>query len=238
MKHKKKSLLILAGGLGTRLRDAIPDLPKPMAPIGNSPFLKILIDYWITQEIKEIILLVGYKYEKIQEFFGKSYKNIPIKYSIELSPLGTGGAFRKAMESYNVSENFIFLNGDTFFKLDCNSFFLFHENNKSNFTMAVFKSITNSRYMPLSLNLKTNKLEEYNDRRKKIFLNGGIYIINKNIFNSSNFEEEKFSLEDTFIRDNIKSNNIYGFYSNGNFIDIGVPDDYYFFKKNYLNIIK
>ena len=65
MKHKKKSLLILAGGLGTRLRDAIPDLPKPMAPIGNNPFLKILIDYWITQEIKEIILLVGYKYEKI-----------------------------------------------------------------------------------------------------------------------------------------------------------------------------
>ena len=83
--------IILAGGLGTRLRSEVPNLPKPMAIVKNRPFLEYLMDYWIEQGVCKFILSIGYLSEKIVSHFGGTYKNIPISYSIEKSPLGTGG---------------------------------------------------------------------------------------------------------------------------------------------------
>ena len=70
------SAVILAGGLGTRLRSAVPDLPKPMARIGGRPFLEYQLDYWIAQGISRFVLSVGYRHEAIMEYFGPRYKNV------------------------------------------------------------------------------------------------------------------------------------------------------------------
>ncbi|NDA64000.1 MAG: hypothetical protein EBX50_18525 [Chitinophagia bacterium] len=84
--------IILAGGKGTRLRSLVKDVPKPMAVINSKPFLEHQIDYLISQGIDKIILSVGYKHEIIINYFGDNYRSASIYYSIEESPLGTGGA--------------------------------------------------------------------------------------------------------------------------------------------------
>lgn len=106
-------LVVLAGGLGTRLRGAIPEgLPKPMASISGRPFLEHLLDRAISQEVSEILLLVGYSAQVISRHFGANYRGLPVRYSIEDTPLGTGGAV-KAAEAH-LADTFILANGDTF----------------------------------------------------------------------------------------------------------------------------
>jgi dTDP-glucose pyrophosphorylase len=83
--------IILAGGFGTRLREAVPDLPKPMAPIAGRPFLAWQLDYLIATGIQHVIFSVGYKAESISNYFGSSYAGCSISYVREDEPLGTGG---------------------------------------------------------------------------------------------------------------------------------------------------
>lgn len=83
--------IILAGGLGTRLRSVVSDVPKPMAVVGGRPFLSHLMDYWISQGVDGFILSVGYKAEVLQKYFGERYNGIPLFYVVEDRPLGTGG---------------------------------------------------------------------------------------------------------------------------------------------------
>ncbi|HEY4956213.1 MAG TPA: sugar phosphate nucleotidyltransferase, partial [Caldimonas sp.] len=84
------SAIILAGGLGTRLRDAVPDLPKPMAPVAGRPFLAHQMDHWIAQGIDHFVLSVGYRAVAISNHFGDRYRGVPIDYVVEAAPLGTG----------------------------------------------------------------------------------------------------------------------------------------------------
>jgi len=89
--------IILAGGLGTRLRSVVPDIPKPMAPIGARPFLEVLLSNLAAHGITGITLSVGYRHELIRDYFGDSFRGNPLKYSVEDSSLGTGGSIRKAL---------------------------------------------------------------------------------------------------------------------------------------------
>ena len=85
--------IILSGGLGTRLYNLVTDVPKPLAPINNRPFLEYLLDYWIERDVTHFILSVGYMHEKIIEHLGNSYRDIEIDFVIEEEPLDTGGGF-------------------------------------------------------------------------------------------------------------------------------------------------
>ena len=85
------SALVLAGGLGTRLRSVVSKLPKPMAPVRGRPFLEHLLDYWLHQGVNHFVLSVGYLHELIIDHMGSNYKGAMIEYVIEESPLGTGG---------------------------------------------------------------------------------------------------------------------------------------------------
>src|SRR3954468_11746921 len=110
-------LVVLAGGFGTRLRGAIPEgLPKPMAPIGGRPFLEHLLDRGILHGVSDIHLLVGYRAEIISDHFGAAYRGVPVTYSFEETPLGTGGALKAAAPQ--LASEFIFANGDTFADLN------------------------------------------------------------------------------------------------------------------------
>ena len=111
------SAIILAGGLGTRLRGVVQDLPKAMAPIKDRPFLEYQLDYWIGQGIRHFILSVGYRREVIMKHFGDKYRDVSIEYAVEETPMGTGGGLLLAVEKMKKRAPFLLLNGDTFFEV-------------------------------------------------------------------------------------------------------------------------
>ena len=104
-------VVILAGGFGTRLKTVVSDMPKPMAPVNDKPFLAHQMEYWKNQGAKTFILSVGYLSGVIIDFFKDSYLGVPVKYALEQRPLGTGGGLLLAMEKLNSDKPF-FLVGD------------------------------------------------------------------------------------------------------------------------------
>lgn len=116
--------IVLAGGLGTRLRSVAPDVPKAMAPIRGQPFLAYLLQYLEAQGIARVILAVGYRSQAIRDFFGARYhffgaryRGLKLVYSVEDEPLGTGGALLQALPGVDGAFAFV-LNGDTFLRLN------------------------------------------------------------------------------------------------------------------------
>jgi D-glycero-alpha-D-manno-heptose 1-phosphate guanylyltransferase len=222
------SAVILAGGLGTRLSETVPNLPKPMAPISGRPFLEILLDYWIDQGINDFIISVSYLSNIIIEHFGSSYRGIQINYSIEDMPLGTGGGLLKAVNE--LVDPVLVINGDTFIEVDLNKLLQFHVQQKSNWTFSLIESENTNRYMDLNLqpdgkiSFAKDAITEYT----KQLANGGAYIINPLALKSLNFGKNIVaSLENELLLNFISSDEeIYGLECHGRFIDIGIPADY------------
>lgn len=227
-----KKAIILAGGLGTRLRSAIGDLPKPMADIAGRPFLEYLLDYLIENDFKKVILSVGYKAEIIISHFGRNYKSIDIEYSIEDKPLGTGGAIKKAIKKLDNSDDYFFvLNGDTFFDIPLDDLLEFHVQRKAVITIA-FKSMEDStRYGSVLLDY-SNRIIGFIEKGtfKNCLINGGIYVINIELFKSLDLPD-KFSFEKDLLEAYYKKMLFCGKNFNKYFIDIGVPEDYERFKE-------
>ena len=138
-------VIILAGGFGTRLQSVVPDLPKPMAAIGDRPFLAILLDDLITAGFTSAILAVGYRYEAIRDYFGENYNSLSLAYSIETEPLGTGGAIALALKQIAGSQCFV-VNGDTFLELDYQAMLANHLEEGSILTVAVHEVPDANRY--------------------------------------------------------------------------------------------
>lgn len=214
--------IVLAGGFGTRLKHVIPDVPKPMAPVNNKPFLVYLLDYLYKYNFKKVILAVGYKSFVIKEYFQNSYKEMEIIYSEEDNPLGTGGAIKKALDYVNEEEVFI-LNGDTFLNCDLNKMKEEHKNSNCDITVAVKSMKDYNRYG--SVKILDGKIVKFIEKQKtaKGIINAGIYVINKDIF--AEIEEIEFSFEKNILESLLYTLNAYE--SSGYFIDIGVPEDYY-----------
>ncbi|MBL6790802.1 MAG: NTP transferase domain-containing protein [Methylophilaceae bacterium] len=229
MNTQTKVAVILAGGLGKRLRALVSEVPKPMAPINNKPFLEILIDFWINQGIEQFIISVGYLKGSVKSYFGKSYKNKSITYVDEEAPLGTGGALKKVLnEIQNLKTPFLVLNGDTFFDINLNKFESFHLRKKSDFSFALFKTQNNPRYLQFKKNDEDKIISlEKNNSSNEIFSNGGAYLItDKNFILNYSSSKKSFSLESDLIMNNFSQKNLYGYYSDGFFLDIGLPSDY------------
>src|ERR1700756_184045 len=145
-----KEAIILAGGFGTRLREVVANVPKPMAPVNQKPFLDYLLKYLAHYEIKRVILSVGYLAEKIKEHYGNSFAGMEIVYSVEKEPLGTGGGIRLAMEKckdYDV----VVLNGDSFFEIDLHSFYNQYSDSVGDGALALRKVANAARYGTIKL---------------------------------------------------------------------------------------
>ncbi|EPB0953472.1 nucleotidyltransferase family protein [Campylobacter jejuni] len=211
--------IILCGGLGTRLKSVIKDIPKPMAPINDKPFLEFIFEYLKKQGIKEVILAVSYKYEVIQEYFKDEFLGIKIKYSIEKEPLGTGGAIKEALK-FIKNEAYV-LNGDTIFDIDLKKLIL----NNSKICLALKQMNDFDRYGTVELDSKNYiKLFKEKEFKKQGLINGGIYFLNKDIFNNFTLQE-KFSFEE-FLQENYEKLKAKAHIFDNYFIDIGVPGDY------------
>ena len=220
--------IVLAGGLGTRLKGVLKGLPKPMAPIRNRPFLEYQMDFWIDQGISRFILSVGYLNQTISSHFGDSYRSVQINYVQENTPLGTGGGL--LMAAKNLAEPFLLLNGDTFFEVDLNDLCLFHNEHNAEWTMSLFKSKDLDRYMGVGL-AKTGEILVLKSKESQVDLlvNGGVYLINPSAISGLNLNPGiKSSLENQLLPSFLSlGGRLFGFECYGKFIDIGVPEDYY-----------
>lgn len=222
--------IILAGGMGTRLGHLTKDLPKPMLSFNGKPFLQHLMDYWISQGVDSFILSVGYHYEKIKDFFASEYRKVPIRYSIEKEPLGTGGALALSMSQINKDGAFLLLNGDTFFAVDLKKLTLEHDKRSANLTISLFRSQKKNRYEHIQLT-KDNEVAQIIDRAQICdiaFANGGVYCIESSFLKKDwKQKKRKHSLENDALVQWIKDKKgIYGCLFEKEFIDIGTPEDY------------
>ncbi|MFN6564383.1 MAG: nucleotidyltransferase family protein [Nostoc sp. ChiSLP01] len=216
--------IILAGGLGSRLKDITATLPKPMAPVGSRPFLELLLDYLVSQGVCRVILSVGYKHEKILSYFGDRYKHCELVYSIETELLGTGGAIKYALNLAQ-SEYVFIMNGDTIFQISLSQMMSFHYDRQSDLTLALKPMNNFDRYG--NVILSDTKIVKFEEKKFKSHgnINGGIYLLNKNLFDCF-FLPNKFSFESEFMEVNCNKIKMHGFISNEYFIDIGIPKDY------------
>lgn len=221
---RPKEAIILAGGKGTRLQSVVSDIPKPMALIGDIPFLEFLLNYLESYKIEHVILSVGYKWDVIQEYFGDKFKSIRISYAVEEEALGTGGGIKLAMEKAEGDHVYI-LNGDTFFDVNLHDLSEFYFAHKSDMTLTVKRKTDFFRYGTVVLDIC--KVIEFKEKQpmKRGLINGGVYLMKKGLFETYNMPD-KFSFENDFMEKHLQNLRICAMNCSEYFIDIGIPADY------------
>jgi D-glycero-alpha-D-manno-heptose 1-phosphate guanylyltransferase len=220
-----KECIILAGGLGTRLRAEVADLPKCMAPVAGKPFLHWVVTGLLSQKVKTFVFSLGYMYEKIQTYINEAYPTLDAKFVVEDEPLGTGGAIKLALTHCN-EENVLVLNGDTLFEVDNNTIYKQHSGSNAACTLSLKPMQHFDRYGAVSINehMQITAFEE----KKYIdagLINGGVYLINKHKFSSIDFPN-KFSFEKDFLEKYVNELKFMAVVHDGYFIDIGIPEDF------------
>lgn len=217
--------IILAGGLGTRLRSEVPDLPKCMAPVAGHPFLFHVIESAKKQGITRFIFSLGYLHEHIEKYLNDTFPDLQYSIALEEDPLGTGGAIRLAC-SKATAANVMILNGDTLFRIDAMALLSFHEQQHADCTLAL-KPMTNfNRYGVVEIN-KEGQVIQFKEKQQYEFglINGGIYLLNTASFLALPFPE-KFSFEKDYLENYHNSVKMMGVIQEGYFIDIGIPEDF------------
>ena len=220
-----KKALILAGGFGTRLREVVKDVPKPMVLFVGKPFLEHQMRYLKTQGIEEVILAVHYWADKIKSYFRDGRRiNMNITYSDEDTPLGTAGALKKAENL--LDENFVLVNGDTYHDIDYKNILNFHKKNKAFITIASHRANENNKNFHRFLE-EEGKVKEYYGRKEHSYSNAaatGIFVINKEILKKIE-EGVAVSLEYELIDYYARRGKVFTIVSDSYYRDIGTPKD-------------
>lgn len=224
LKESEMEAIILAGGFGTRLGVIARDVPKPMLPVLGKPFLAYLLGHLARYGVSKFILCTGYKHEIIRDFFGLSFMGIPVAYSIETEPLGTGGALLNVLP-LTKGQHCLALNGDTFFGIDITSFLQCHLALRSDFTIALKKLYNFDRYGIIERHGKRIISFEEKKSCREGDINGGVYAFKKEIFYRNSYPR-LFSLEKDFLGTQLNQLKIMGISYDDYFVDIGIPEDY------------
>lgn len=220
-----KECIILAGGLGTRLQSVVKDVPKCMAEVAGKPFLHYLFDYAELQDVDHIILSLGYKSEVVLQWLEDKQFPFRVSYVIEDQPLGTGGAIKLAFSKVESERAFV-LNGDTFFDVDTNLLLDFHKSKNADISIALKQMLDFNRYGSVQP-AEDGRVSRFNEKQycEIGLINGGVYIIEKGLFQSLTLPE-RFSFEKDIMESHIHDVAIYGCEQNQYFIDIGIPSDF------------
>lgn len=227
-----KEAIILAGGLGTRLRSVVSDVPKCMAPVNGIPFIHFIVEYLINEGIKKFIFSLGYKHEMITGYIDEKFADLEKIYSIEEEQLGTGGAIQLAC-SHVTGENAVVVNGDTMFHVDISSIANIHKEQNSDCTIALKPMKNFERYGSVEIN-EQGRIKTFNEKKfcRKGLINGGIYIINKSSLLNKHLPTV-FSFEKDYLEKFVLTDCIIGVPKDFYFIDIGIPEDYRKFVDDY-----
>jgi D-glycero-alpha-D-manno-heptose 1-phosphate guanylyltransferase len=217
-------VIILAGGLGTRLRPVLPDIPKVLAPIGERSFLEFLLERLQRQGIGRFVLSVGFRHALIEEAVGTAYKGVPIQYAIEAEPLGTGGAIRFAA-TYCHGDDVVVLNGDSYVDVDLRRFVNMHQRNHARLSVCAVEVENAARYGRILVD--GSRIVGFSEKGTvgPGLINAGVYVMRRDLLDSLalpaafSFEEEILAVRVAEIEPRV-------FRVTGTFIDIGIPEDY------------
>jgi D-glycero-alpha-D-manno-heptose 1-phosphate guanylyltransferase len=223
---KVTEAVVLAGGMGTRLRTIVADRPKPMAEIRGRPFLEYLLDYLAEIHIRKVILSVGYMHEFIIAHFGQRYRNLELDYAIETIPLGTGGGLRQALLKTRSEVLFVF-NGDTYFQVEPDRMISMMEDQQADVVLALRSVADGWRYgnIVTGANGRIVGFSEKGEQHGPAMINGGIYLLKSRTIDDAELPEA-FPLETGFFEKKVSELRFFGIPFTGKFIDIGIPETY------------
>lgn len=215
--------IILAGGLGTRLRQVVPDVPKPMAPIAGRPFLEFLLGLLARKGFSRTVVSLGFMAHKISDHFGSHFAGMDIDYVVEDTPLGTGGAIRLALEQCTQDHVFVF-NGDTYLELEVK---LLEQQWQSNrHPIVVGRQVPDTaRYGRMVVDgLRVTSFSEKGLSGPGL-INAGCYVLARDALEKFP-PNQPFSIETDYLVPEVISATVEVFVTEGMFIDIGIPEDY------------
>ncbi|OGV65345.1 MAG: hypothetical protein A2283_05885 [Lentisphaerae bacterium RIFOXYA12_FULL_48_11] len=219
--------IILAGGLGTRLRTVITDRPKVLVPINNRPFLDIILNTLSQCNlVGHVILAIGYMAEKIIEEYQQTQKYpYKISFSVEEKLIGTGGGINKAL-SLTTTEKVLVFNGDSFVGVNLYELLKFHDDNHAAATMTVVEVDDTSRFGRVIID-KDGRIVSFLEKNSDDaagYINAGVYVFQKTLFDDV-VKDIPISLERDLMPLFLKKG-VYGFITKENFIDVGTPESY------------
>jgi D-glycero-alpha-D-manno-heptose 1-phosphate guanylyltransferase len=219
-----KEAIILAGGLGTRLRSAVPDLPKCLAPVGGRPFLGFVTDHFRREGIEKFIFALGYKSDYFDAFLRTEFPGGGYDISLEEAPLGTGGAIRQACGLVE-GKTALILNGDTFFRIGLKALADFHAEKQADCSLCLKPMRDFDRFGVVEM---TNDGRVRSFREKQYYsaglINGGVYALEKAALLREEWPKV-FSFEKDYL-EATRGERLYGLVQDSYFIDIGIPEDY------------
>ena len=216
--------IVLAGGLGTRLRGIVDDVPKPMAPVQGRPFLSFVLDQLVATGFHTAILAVGYRHEAIRAHFGDAYRSLTLLYSLEEEPLGTGGAIRLACAQVTTRDVFV-LNGDTFLDLDFHAMLNAHVRAAAQLSLAVCKVPDVARYGAVEMGDVIVRGFHEKGTSGRGWINGGVYLLGPDL--RRRFPRRAmYSFEQDLLVPETQAIRPLAFPTTGLFLDIGIPEDY------------
>jgi len=223
--------LILAGGLGTRLREDVPDRPKPMAPAAGKPFLEYLVEWLRDQGFDDLVLCVGHRADHVRGHFGDGRRwGVQIAYAIETSPLGTAGALKNAGE--HVADTALVLNGDSYLEVDLQAVVAAHRarraaDGRAVATLAAARVEHTGAGGALEID-DDGRIVGFREKSEEGpgWINAGIYVLEPEVWEAIP-EGRAVSIErETFPRLLAQGYHLYAYPVGGFFVDIGTPQGY------------
>ncbi|TCJ19292.1 HAD-IIIA family hydrolase [Flaviaesturariibacter flavus] len=217
--------IILAGGLGTRLRSAVPDLPKCMAPVAGRPFLGYVIDSLRRQGIERFVFSLGYLSEPIQAWLAQAYPTLTYTCVIEAEPLGTGGGILLALSAANTAQVLV-ANGDTLFEIDLAKQATVHARTGAQCTLGLKPMREFDRYGAVAIDA-AGIVTGFEEKRyfNEGLINGGVYLVDREALTGLGLPQ-KFSFEKEYLEPAARAGKLAGAVHDGYFIDIGIPEDF------------
>jgi D-glycero-alpha-D-manno-heptose 1-phosphate guanylyltransferase len=216
--------IVLAGGLGTRLKPVVGDLPKSLAPVGGKPFLSYLLNHAKKQGIKKFVFALGHKSDQIEHFVKEYLPAGSYTFSIEEEPLGTGGGIYKACSQVSTPDAIV-LNADTFFGTSFLHLGIIHELRKAECTLALKPMKEFDRYGDVEIEKQVVVGFSEKKYHREGLVNGGVYALSAASFLQKSFPPV-FSFEKDYLEKQYRGRQILGMVSDAYFIDIGIPEDY------------
>lgn len=225
------TLILLAGGLGTRLKTISGDLPKVLVPVRGVPFLHYVLKNAENRGIKKVILATGYGHNEIEKFFTTQSYNLEILFSREDKKLGTGGAIKKALDKCSEKKCFV-MNADTLLGIDFSSVesnSLRLEEKDPIVVLSAIKVSDSARYGTVAI--KDKKVTSFNEKTgTKVAgeISAGLYLLDKNKYlKYVQAKGECFSLEQEVFTNLASEGRLWAYQAGEkDFLDIGVPEDY------------
>ena len=216
--------IILAGGLGTRLKSVVSDKPKVLSPVAGKPFLYYIIQYLQEQGVTSYIFSLGYLANQVIDFLQEDYSNLPYQYYIEDIPLGTGGGIKKAIELSTVQDVLI-VNADTYFNISLSQMYAAHKATDAMCSVSLKLMNDFDRYGSVEIDIN-NTIILFKEKKyyAEGLINGGVYALNANHFLALPLPAV-FSFEKDYLEKYYTKQKIYALVQDEYFIDIGVRED-------------